>query len=80
MAKSVEMNTFCQNVRSALEANGMTLTSLAERTGIHRPNLSKILNGKEGVTLDRAGVIAAAIGYTLSDLISTKFKILKKSA
>lgn len=74
------MNIFCKNVRTALEARGMTLTSLAEATGIHRPNLSKILSGKEGVTLDRAGVISSALGYSLSDLVSSNFKILKQSA
>lgn len=80
MAQSVAMNIFCNNVRAALDANDMTVTALAAATGIDRSNLSRILHGKEGITLDRAGIIAEAIGVSLSDLLSPKFKILKKSA
>jgi len=80
MAQSASMNLFCKNVRACLEARGMTIQSLADATGIYRSNLSKILHGKEGVTLDRAGVIAEAVGVHLSELLSPTFKIMKKSA
>lgn len=80
MAQFDSMNAFRDNVRAVLSARGMTMTDLAGRCGIDRSNLSKILHGKEGVTLDRAGTIAEALGVGLHDLISPKFKILSRSA
>jgi plasmid maintenance system antidote protein VapI len=45
---------------------------------MHRPNISRILAGKEQVTLERAGRIAKALHLDLADLISTKAKILQE--
>jgi DNA-binding Xre family transcriptional regulator len=80
MAKSHPMDDFCKNIRTVLAARDMTMTELAHRCGIDKSNLSKILLGKERVTLDRAAVIADALEIGLHDLISPKFKILAQSA
>jgi transcriptional regulator with XRE-family HTH domain len=80
MTQSHPMDHFRDNIRCVLEARDMTMSELAERCGIDRSNLSKILHGKERVTLDRAGVIADALGIGLHELISPKFKILARSA
>jgi transcriptional regulator with XRE-family HTH domain len=80
MAKSHPMDHFCKNVRLLLAARDMTVSELGNRCGIDRSNLSKILLGKERVTLDRAAVIADALDIGLHELISPKFKILAQSA
>lgn len=47
---------------------------------MHRPNISRVLSGKEQVSLDRAGRIAKALHVDLADLISAKSKILQEIA
>ena len=42
----------------------MTITDFAERLGITRVTLSRILNGKAGVSADMALRLAAALGGT----------------
>ena len=43
---------------------GMTITDFAERLGVTRVTLSRILNGKAGVSADMALLLAAALGGT----------------
>lgn len=66
------MNYFSRNVRNLLSQSGMTQLELARRAGMHGPNINRILQGKEGVTIERAERIAAALGVKLSDLVSEK--------
>lgn len=53
----------------------MTPSAAAELAGIDPGNFSRILNGKERVTLDRAERIANALGATLSVKIKKSQKI-----
>lgn len=69
MAKSPAMNRFRQNVQRLLEELGMTQGQLALAAEIPRPNLNRILKGKERVTLDRAEKIAGAFKMTLQELL-----------
>lgn len=72
MTQSVAMNFFARNVRHLLAEQGMTQTELADLAGIHGPNVNRILNGKEGITIERAERIASALGVKLSELVSEK--------
>lgn len=63
------MEEFCKNVLHILKKRGISQRELALRTKIPEPNISRILHGKEGVTLARAGRIASALGKKLSDVL-----------
>lgn len=80
MAECVAMNHFRKNMRLALDANGMTQQDLAVVSGISPVNISRILSGKEGVTLERAEKLSIAAGFPLSEMISAGFRILSRSA
>lgn len=60
---------FRANVRAIMDARGISITELAEKSGIVRPEMSRILAGKVGVTLARGDRIAHTLGVTLSDLV-----------
>jgi antitoxin HigA-1 len=47
-----------------LEPLGLTITEAAEGLGIHRKNLSRILNGHAGVSPDMAVRLSNAFGST----------------
>jgi len=66
MSESSVMSDFCTEIKSFIKASGMTVSAAAEMAGIDPGNFSRILNGKERVTLDRAERIANALGATLS--------------
>lgn len=80
MSKSRIMELFATNVRKCLTAYGWTARDLSDATGIHQPNISRILHGKERVTIDRANVIAEALEVPLSELLSETFQIRAMSA
>jgi len=67
------MNQFTEQLKSMIEAAGLSMQEAAAVIGIDKGNLSKIVNGKEGVTLERAERIANALGGTISVKI-TKLK------
>jgi len=75
MTESVAMNDFCKQIKDFIKANGMTVSAAAEAAGIDPGNFSRILNGKERVTLDRAERIANALGATLSVKLKKSQKI-----
>lgn len=63
------MHCLQKNIRLLLRARGMTQRQLADACDIAAPNLNRILNGGERVTIDRADRIARAFGISLSDLL-----------
>lgn len=65
MAESTIMTQFAEQIREMMAEQKLTLTAASRIIGIDRGNLSRILNGKERVTLDRAERIANALGATL---------------
>jgi transcriptional regulator with XRE-family HTH domain len=75
MSESAVMSDFCNQIKAFIKANGMTVSAAAEKAGIDPGNFSRILNGKERVTLDRAERIANALGATLSVKIKKSQKI-----
>lgn len=74
MQYSDVMKHFIENVQCLLRARGMTQGELASRARIPRPNINRILNGTENVSLDRAARIADAFGISLSDLLDENLK------
>lgn len=75
MTESAAMNQFSEQIKALIAQRGMTLTAAAAVIGIDRGNLSRILNGKEGVTLDRAERIANALGATFCIKVKKSGKI-----
>ncbi len=65
MTESTIMTQFAEQIREMMAEQKLTLTAASRIIGIDRGNLSRILNGKERVTLDRAERIANALGATL---------------
>ncbi len=70
MQSSDIMEIFSENVRRHLKLRGATIQWLATASGIARPNLSRILHGKENVSLERAEVIARALQVSLSEMVT----------
>lgn len=70
MQKSTAMNHLQKNVRRLLEERGMSQGDLATSAKISRPNLNRILQGKERVTIERAERIAKALRVSLPELLS----------
>lgn len=71
MQSSDIMKVFSENVRRHLKLRGATIQWLADQSGIARPNLSRILHGRENISLERAEIIANALQVSLSELVST---------
>ena len=46
----------------------MSLAMLSERTGINKGHLSKVQNGKAGLSDDNIRLLAAALGVTPDDI------------
>lgn len=69
MSKSRTMETFAKNVRSVLKKRGWTIQQLADASKVDRSNLSKIIRGIEGCTLDKAVRISKALEVPLSVLV-----------
>ena len=74
------MNTFSDNVFAILERKGWTIQQLAVKCNMDRSNLSKVLRGKEGCTLERAKVIADALQVPLAKLVTESQKIVSAAS
>lgn len=75
------LQNFRTNVRHALDELDISQTSLAEKSGITRPYLNRILQGQHEPSLTTCEAIADAIGQSLAALLDSpkKFReILKK--
>jgi CheY-like chemotaxis protein/DNA-binding XRE family transcriptional regulator len=59
-----------QRVRQAREERGWTLESLAERTGIQAPNLSRLEAGKHLPSLPTLERVAGALGISIAQLLA----------
>jgi transcriptional regulator with XRE-family HTH domain len=74
MTKSDAMANFAQQLKTIIQDRGMTLSAAAAMAGMDHGNFSKIVNGKENVTLDRAERIANALGVELCIKVREKRK------
>lgn len=72
LAPSETMLVFIDAVRAKMEADGVSYSELARRTGIAQPKIHITLNGKCGsCTLATADKIAAGLGSTTLDLLNS---------
>lgn len=58
-----------KSIRVSLAMKGMSQGDLAEATGIHPSNVSKMVNGKMAITTERLSEICVALGMKVSDFI-----------
>lgn len=69
MSKFAAMTVLTHNIRRLMAAKGMRQQDLADATGIHRPNISRLLtNPDANPQLSMIESIATALGVTVSDL------------
>lgn len=62
------MSIFTDNVRKALDAQKLTITECAEQIGMHRQELSKILNGRVDPTTSTLNRVAEGLNTSLWEL------------
>lgn len=58
-----------KSIRVGMAMRSMGQGDLALATGIHRSNISKMINGKMTITDERLGEIAAALNMKVSDFV-----------
>lgn len=63
------MTLFNRRVVEKLQAKGLTIKDLADKIGMHRQALSKILNGHVDTTMGNAERIAEGLELSLYELI-----------
>ncbi len=62
------MEVFVRNVEAAMVRNGMNKQDLADKLGMNRSQLSKIVRGKNAATLRTLDSIAKGLGMELFEL------------
>lgn len=59
-----------KSIRVALAKQDMTRQQLAERTGVHETNISKMVNGKYGISADQVESFAQAFDMKVSEFVA----------
>jgi transcriptional regulator with XRE-family HTH domain len=67
---------FRDNLKDMMQRENVSISELARRTGFGRPSLSRILNGHEDCTLERAYAIANALQIPLAVLVGEKLSVI----
>jgi transcriptional regulator with XRE-family HTH domain len=65
-------DTFRENLRDTMISRGISQRELAKKAGTGYPNLNRVLQGKQNVTLDLADRLADALDVTLTELLGKK--------
>lgn len=60
------MDQFIKAVKAALENKGWTIVALAEKSGVARPYLSKVLSGHQKPSMEKAEQIARPLGLEVA--------------
>lgn len=68
---------FVANVNAILEAENLSISEVARRAEVSRAELSRVLAGEQGCTIDRAEKIAVAVGLPLEDLLANQVILAK---
>ncbi|QCQ91760.1 helix-turn-helix domain-containing protein [Rhodococcus sp. SGAir0479] len=63
-------------VRDAAERLNLTHAAIAERTGIARPTITKILTGDRAMDVEQLALLANAIDMSVADLLAAAEKRL----
>jgi UDP-N-acetylglucosamine 1-carboxyvinyltransferase len=58
-----------KEIRDARKRVGITQVQLSEATGIDQASISRMENGRQGITLEYLKRIARALGVNLGDLV-----------
>lgn len=59
------MTRLTDPLRTAIAESGLSLLTLAERTGVQRASLMRFLRGERSLRLDKADILAEFFGLTL---------------
>ena len=62
--------SFAHVLRKHRESLGVSQEALAHKAGVHRTYIGLIERGRRNVTIDVAGRLAKALGFTLSRLVA----------
>ena len=76
MQECEAMETLAKNIGILLQDRGWTQSELAARTDIARPNISRIISGKEQLSIARAERIAKAFNLSLAELLNENLENL----
>jgi transcriptional regulator with XRE-family HTH domain len=66
MAKSKPKQTLTEAMRTAIEQSGLTRYRIAADTGILETSISRFMDGKTSLRLDKADVLARYLGLQLT--------------
>lgn len=66
------LTNFVENIRAALAKSKMTKTEIAERAGVHRVTIHKILSGEIEPSLELCEKIADGLGFSPPEKIFQK--------
>lgn len=65
-------DVFRENLAIILKEQGVSMSELARRIGTAQANISRIIHGKEQVTIDRAQRIAEALDVSLREILTER--------
>ncbi len=68
------MNQLLVLLKTSVDAGAISITELADRTGVSRQHIYNVLSGKSVPTLDLAERMAGAIGHSIKVTAGTKPK------
>jgi DNA-binding XRE family transcriptional regulator len=71
-AETTSSQRIMKNIKSLRNNRGWTIAELAEKSGIQRPNLSRLENGKHTPSLETIIKVANALGVTVADIVVKK--------
>jgi plasmid maintenance system antidote protein VapI len=80
MAKSEVMETFARNTAQMLKKRGISTQQLADAISMDRSDVSKIVRGVRGCTLETAVAISKALDVPISLLVDDFSKILSTAS
>lgn len=66
------VDQFLQVVKAVMEAKGISIVALAEKSGLSRPYLSKVLSGHQKPSLEIADRIARPLGLEVRTIAVRK--------
>lgn len=71
---------FCENVRTLMRSMGISQVELAARCQIARPNLNRLLSGRQFPRFDILDQIAQALNVSADRLIAEPKKISRRAS
>jgi transcriptional regulator with XRE-family HTH domain len=71
--------SFNEKLKQAMQKSGISQAQLATLTGIGKSSISQYISGKNVPTVERMGVIAEALGISISELVEQETGVAKLS-